>query len=100
LSPNTYANSIFTSTVKNQGATATPAGVTIGVGYLVDGVNKTYGQVIGPLAAGTSVTIGTNGGPYTIPNGTHTITAYADDVNRFMESNETNNQLSKSITVP
>ena len=44
--------------------------------------------VSGPLAAGASVTIGTNGGPYTIPNGPHTITAFADDVNRFAESNE------------
>ena len=95
-----YANGIFTSTVKNQGTAATPAGVTIGVGYSVDGVNKTYGFVIGPLAAGASVTIGTNGVAYTIPTGTHTIIAYADDVNRFAESNETNNQLSQSITVP
>ena len=94
-----YANGIFTSTVKNQGTAATPAGVTIGVGYSVDGVNKTYGSVTGPLAAGASVTIGTNGAPYTIPTGTHTIMAYADDVNRFAESNETNNQLSQSVTV-
>jgi hypothetical protein len=94
-----YANGIFISTVKNQGTAATPTGVTIGVGYLVDGVHKTYGYVIGPLAAGASVTIDTNGGPYTIPNGTHTITAWVDDVNRFAESNKTNNQLSQSITV-
>ncbi|MDD5463440.1 MAG: hypothetical protein PHG00_17810, partial [Methylococcales bacterium] len=51
------------------------------------------------LAAGASVTIGSDGGPYTVPNGTHTITAYADDVNRFAESNETNNKLSQSVTV-
>ena len=86
--------------MKNQGTAATPAGVTIGVGYSVDGVYNTYGYVIGPLAAGASVTIGTDGGTYTIPTGTHTIMAYADDVNRFAESNETNNTLSQSITVP
>ena len=95
-----YANGIFTSTVKNQGTTATPAGVTIGVGYLVDGVNKTYGSVIGPLAAGASVTIGTKGGPFTIPAGTHAIMAYVDDVNRFAESNKSNNKFSRSINVP
>ncbi|MDD5463322.1 MAG: CARDB domain-containing protein, partial [Methylococcales bacterium] len=94
-----YANGIFTSTVKNQGTVATPAGVAIGVAYSVDGAQHTWGAVNGPLAAGASVTIGSDGGPYTIPNGTHTITAYADDVNRFAESNETNNQLSQSITV-
>jgi subtilase family serine protease len=48
------------------------------------------------LAAGGSVTIGTNGGP----KGTHTIRAHVDDNNRFAESNETNNQLSQPITVP
>ncbi|MBS0425144.1 MAG: right-handed parallel beta-helix repeat-containing protein [Proteobacteria bacterium] len=94
-----YANGIFMSTVKNQGTAATPEGITIGVGYSVNGNFKTWGDIIGPLAAGESVTIGTRGGSYTIPNGTHTITAYVDDVNRFMESNETNNQLSRSLTV-
>ena len=53
---------------------------------------------MGPLAAGASVTIGTNGGSYAIPTGTHTITALVDDVNRFAELNETNNQLSMSVT--
>ncbi|MDD5462557.1 MAG: DUF1929 domain-containing protein, partial [Methylococcales bacterium] len=62
-----YANGIFTSTVKNQGAVATPAGVAIGVAYSVDGVQHTWGGVNGPLAAGASVTIGSDGGPYTIP---------------------------------
>jgi len=92
-----YANGVFKSIVKNQGTAATPAGVSIGVGYQVDGINKTWGSLGGPLAAGASVTIGTNGGSNTIPTGNHTIMAYVDDVNRFTESNETNNQLSQSI---
>ena len=95
-----YASGIFTSTVKNQGGAATPAGIAIGVAYSVDGVYRTWGAVSGPLAAGASVTIGTNGGSYTIPNGTHTIMAFADDVNRFAESDETNNKLSQPITIP
>jgi len=96
-----YASGVFTSTVKNQGTAATPAGIAIGVGYSVDGVFRTWGAVSAPpLAAGASATVGTNGGPYTIPNGTHTITAHVDDVNRFAESNETNNLLSQSITIP
>jgi hypothetical protein len=94
-----YASGVFTSTVKNQGTAATPAGIAIGVGYSVDGVFRTWGTVANPLlTAGQSATVGTNGGRYTIPNGTHTITAYVDDVNRFAESNETNNQLSQPIT--
>ena len=95
-----YASGIFTSTVKNQGGAATPAGIAIGVAYSVDGVYRTWGGVTGPLAAGASVTIGTNGGPYTIPGGTHTITAFVDDENRFAESDESNNQLSRPITIP
>jgi hypothetical protein len=94
-----YANGIFTSTVKNQGAAATPAGVVIGVAYFVDDAWKTWGSVTGPLAAGASVTIGTKGGAYSIPKGSHKVMAYVDDINRFAESNETNNQLSKSVTV-
>lgn len=95
-----YANGTFTSTVKNRGSTATPAGVSVAVGYSVDGQYKTWGGVKGPLAAGASATIGTNGDPYVIPDGTHTITAWVDDVDRFEESNEDNNQLSESITAP
>jgi len=91
----------FSSMVKNQGKAATPAGVTIGVGYLVDGVSMTWGAYNGTLAAGASVTISSsgNGGPYTIPNGTHTISALADDVNRFSESNETNNSLAGTRSI-
>ena len=96
-----YASGVFTSTVKNQGTVATPAGIGIGVGYFVDGVFRTWGAVASPpLAAGQSAPVGTNGASYTIPPGTHTIKAYVDDVNRFAESDETNNQLSQPITVP
>ncbi|MDD5632424.1 MAG: Ig-like domain-containing protein, partial [Methylococcales bacterium] len=94
------ANGTFTSTVMNQGTAATPAGVYVGVRYSVDGTYKTWGSVIGPLAAGATITIGTNGGSYAIPTGTHTVTAWVDDVNRFAELNETNNQLTRSITIP
>ena len=45
------------------------------------------------------MTIGTQGAPYTIPTGTHTIMAWVDDENRFAESNETNNKLTQSITI-
>ena len=99
LSYNT-ATGVFSSVVKNQGTATTPAGVTVGVSYSVDGVYRTWGSVMGPLAAGASVTIGNGGGAYAIPSGTHTITVFADDINRFAESNETNNTLSQTITLP
>jgi hypothetical protein len=93
-----YASGVFASTVKNQGTAAILE--PIGVGYSVDGELRTFGAVNGPLAAGASVNIGTSpqGGPFTIPPGTHTITAFVDDVDRFAESDETNNQLSQTIT--
>jgi hypothetical protein len=92
-----YASGNFTATVKNQGTTAISAGVYIDVGDFVDGQCKTYGSFLGSLAAGASSTIGTQCGSYIIPTGTHTITAFVDDVNRFAESNENNNQ--QMITV-
>lgn len=89
-----YADGVFTSTVENQGAAATPTGVSVAVGYRVNGEYKTWGGVTGPLAAGSSVNLGTNGAPYVIPSGTHTITAWVDDIDRFAESDENNNKLS------
>ncbi|MGZ3768466.1 MAG: right-handed parallel beta-helix repeat-containing protein [Bdellovibrio sp.] len=95
-----YANGVFSCTVKNQGAAATPSNVEIGVGYFVDGVKRTWGTVYTPLAPGASVTIYSQGGKYYIPTGGHTIRAFVDDVNRFAESNESNNNFSRWITVP
>jgi hypothetical protein len=89
----------FTSVVLNQGNAATPAGVTIGVAYLVDGVKCTWGFTNTPLAPGASATIGTEGGTCAVPNGTHTITIVADDVDRIVMSTRANNTLSETITV-
>jgi hypothetical protein len=94
-----YANGIFTCTVKNQGSVPTPSGIVIGVGYFVDGTQKTWGNTAVKLAAGASIDIGSNGGSYNIPTGSHTIMAWVDDVNRFAESNESNNKLSQAISI-
>ena len=42
-----YTGGVFTSTVKNQGTAATPAGILIGLGHSVDGVYRTWGGVSG-----------------------------------------------------
>jgi Rv2525c-like, glycoside hydrolase-like domain/CARDB len=89
----------FSAVVRNAGTAATPAGVTIGVGYVVDGTQVSWGSVAVSLAAGATVTVGTGGGSWTATAGTHTLAAVADDVNRIAESNEANNQLSRSVTV-
>jgi len=94
------ATGTFTSTVKNQGTAATPAGLAIGVAYFVDGVYRTWGAYANSLAAGASVTIGSDGGgTYAIPAGSHTIMGYVDDALRIVESNENNNQLTQTISV-
>jgi hypothetical protein len=90
----------FGCVVRNAGTAATPSGVTLGVGYLVNGQYKTWGAVAGPLPAGGSVTIGTSSVAWTPPSaGTYGVTAVADDVNRFAESSESNNARTVSIPV-
>ena len=91
----------FIITVKNQGGAATPTGIPVGNGIFVDGIQRTWAASSVPLAAGASVTVSasTGGGVYIIPNGTHTISATVDDVNRFAELDETNNTLTQTITV-
>lgn len=89
----------FSAVVRNIGATATPSGVVIGVGYLVDGAQVTFGTVNGPLAAGAAVTVGTTSSAWTATAGNHTITAVADDINRFAEASETNNSRAISLSV-
>ncbi len=94
-----YLDGIFTAVVKNLGG-ATPAGITIPIAYQVDGVEKTWGHVVGVmLGAGQTLTIGSTGGAYQVPAGTHTLTAWVDDTNRVVESNDANNTLSKVVTI-
>jgi hypothetical protein len=94
----------FSAVVKNQGTGATPAGTTIGVSFSVDGTEVSWSDTDSTsLPAGASVTLTANGGPtsgtWSATAGTHTILAYVDDIDRFAESNESNNTLSTSITV-
>lgn len=95
-----YLNGIFTVTVKNQGLSTIPTGTIIGVGYFVDGKGKTWGNSLDSLAPGQSVVMGTKGGSYIIPSGTHEIMAYIDDMNRIIEIDETNNKLTIQVTIP
>src|SRR6185503_17987619 len=86
----------FSATVKNNGNGPTPAGVTIGVLFQVDGVNANWSDTFhDALAPGASRTLTANNGTHdtatwTAVVGTHPVSAYVDDVNRINESNETN----------
>jgi hypothetical protein len=96
---------LFSATIANRGTAPTPDGVVIGAGFFVDGVKTNwYGVLTDPLAPGQSRAITASGGPrgtrnWTAVSGTHTLRVLVDDVNRFPEFNENNNDLTVPITV-
>jgi hypothetical protein len=100
-------NLVFRATVKNQGAGPTPAGIVLGVGFSVDGGPETTWSAsrTAALAPGASVTLSADGGlngksVWTAVAGPHTVTATANDIFRFPESNESNNALTASLPIP
>jgi hypothetical protein len=90
----------FSCVVKNVGKGNIASGAVIGVGYLIDGVQVSWGTVYGPLRAGQSITVGTNGGAWAATEGSHTFTAVVDDVQRIAESSEANNTLASAARRP
>lgn len=91
----------FSATIQNVGTAATPDGVVHGIPFYVDGTavswSDTYTQSMAP---GESVILTATGGPagtstWTATEGTHTVFAAVDDINRIAESDETNNQFSE-----
>ncbi len=96
----------FAATIKNQGIAATPNGVIHGVAFQIDNGGTTLwsDNYTTSIPAGSTVTItvngGTNGTTWTAVTGTHAILAWVDDMNRFTnELNENNNTLTKNFTV-
>jgi hypothetical protein len=94
--------------IQNKGDAPTPAGVKHGVLFTFDdgaagsGVwSDTHTQAIAP---GAWVTVTANGGlagaTWTAVQGTHTVKAHVDDVNRIAESDEANNVRTEQITIP
>ncbi len=97
----------FAATVVNAGDIDIPAGTVIGVQFQVDGqtgVVTWCDSYSAGLKAGERVTLtangGTNGSCWMAVAGTHTITAWVDDVNRLPgEVNENNNFTTSTIQV-
>ena len=95
----------FGVTIKNVGQGPTPAGITHGVAFTVDGQFVSWSDTFnGPLAPGESKTLTANNGPkgtafWTATPGPHTVTATVDDLNRITESDETNNVKTQTFTV-
>jgi hypothetical protein len=100
------SNMVFRVTVRNQGSAATPSGVTLGVGFNMDGAGTVSwsGGYSSPLAPNGSVLLTADGGPsgfnyWTATAGLHTVVATVDDINRFPESIEDNNATNVSFFV-
>ncbi|WP_343704524.1 CARDB domain-containing protein [Chitinophaga sp.] len=93
----------FTAVIKNQGDTATPAGVIHGVAFKLNGVNVgCNGSSVTSLAPGASRTLTANGclpSTWTAALGTHSVVATVDDQFRFNEKSETNNTRTETFTV-
>ena len=106
---NTGDHLVFTATVMNAGDTDIPAGTVIGYQLQVDGNTSdirwcdTYSS---GLKAGASIKLTCNSGSnginyWSATNGTHTVTAWVDDVNRLPnEVNENNNTTGITLVVP
>ncbi|MFN8453917.1 MAG: CARDB domain-containing protein [Anaerolineae bacterium] len=79
----------FEATIKNIGGAATAD--VVGVAFLVNGQQITFGTTAAIPAGETRPVRAVT--PWRAVTGRHRLTAIADDVNRFPEISETNNQL-------
>lgn len=105
-SPVAGSSVIFSATIKNQGTAATPNGVVHGVAFQIDGGGTTLwsDDYTSSIPAGGSVTVTVNGGTagpaWTATQGSHSILAWVDDINRMPnEVNENNNQFTKALSI-
>ncbi len=93
----------FTATIKNQGATATPATTIVGVGFYVNSGTVTSWATRPQLQPGETATLTANegiaGAHWNAIAGAHTVVAVVDDVNRFAETIENNNSMALALPV-
>lgn len=93
----------FLAVIANKGDAPTEAGTVVGVKFSVDGKVLSWSDVLrGPLAPGQAAEVRPTGGiggwtTWTLPRGTHRITALVDDARRIGESDEDNNILSVDV---
>jgi hypothetical protein len=97
----------FSVDIKNQGTAATPtgSGIFLGAGFQIDGTwvtwNDTYTASLAPGATITLTPSRQDGGKttWTATQGSHTLTTIVDNANKITESNESNNQDTRTINV-
>ena len=94
---------VFSAVVRNNGNAPTPQGIAIGVSFGIDQPND-HNVVTwsdnhrDALAPGATTTLTANSGPlgvnwWNAVKGGHTVWAWVDNINRFPELNEGNNQI-------
>ena len=94
----------FNITVQNNGAAATPDGITIGGAFKVDGKTIAWtDNSSDALPAGATRTLEANGGPggstglWIFDDTKTTVSVKIDDINRIVEEDETNNSASELL---
>jgi hypothetical protein len=107
---------VLSATITNQGSAPTPAGTITGVSFWINngitaiGCNDGYTASI-PVNGSVTLTVGANGSSSYCNGGTLPTTyaptatgplgvmAYVDDINRYAELNENNNQYTEVVSV-
>jgi hypothetical protein len=95
---------VFAAVVRNTGSEPTPA-VTHGVAFSVDGTKVTWSaNSSDPLGPGEERTYTADGGDagnaWTATSGSHRVQAWADDLDRIPETDEDDNTITTTLTVP
>lgn len=95
----------FTGTVRNQGGAATPEGIIIGVSFRIDGHLVTWSDTsTTALGIGASRDLTASSGPsgsatWPATEGSHSVRAWVNDLNRFSEITLANNDRIETIVV-
>lgn len=91
----------FSVVVKNIGVGATPDGIVIGVGFVVDGSEVSWSDTdSASLAPGEAVSLFSDSTKlWVAAAGSHTVVANVNDIKRFQESDFNNNTASLAFSV-
>jgi hypothetical protein len=91
---------VFSAVVQNIGTDPTPT-VTNGIAFSVDGTKVAWSaNDSSPLGPGEQRTYTADGGnAWTATSGTHTVQAWADDLDRIPETDDDNNTATATVTV-
>jgi gluconolactonase len=104
-SPRRGQNVLFSATVKNQGTGPVPMGTPLRVAFTIGAsTNVVWSDSFsGELPPDASVVVNCNAGvagaTWTAVGGGHTVRVVVDDLERFTESNETNNLFTFAMSV-